>query len=546
MAEPVVSFLLENISKLLIDEGKFLAGVSEQAEQLQSKLRLMLSLLKDADARQDEDAVIREWSSQSKDVAYEAENAFETFAFEVEPTKRKGIVNVLKRYGIRSIMERAGPSSRQQQLMTRTYSHVEEEDFVGLESDVKTLVEQLVNEDVVRVISICGMGGLGKTTIARNVYNHPNVRRYFDGIAWVCISQQWKAKDILQGILVKIIPEKIKEILKFWTNDMLVRQLYSFQLSKSKRCLIVLDDIWSIDAWDGIKDAFPNGGRGSKILLTTRNKNVSIQIEPNGFHHEPRLLSQNESWELLQKEALRQRYALSHGDLIHLRYLCLRDYDFLMFPSSSGNLEHLETLDLRGYNRNSMWIRDVLRKLKGLKQLYLPVDYTFPSRERLFGLTKLEILENFKPQYFEINDLWSQRRYQVFWRNCIAAIFIIYILIVNIGMLPKYKTDFFRNLIELVLTRSLIERDPMETLEKLPSLQRLWLKDGAFVGEEMICHRMGFPQLTFLSLRGLPWLRCWRVEDGAMANLCRLKILSCFRLEMIPDGFRYITTLSIA
>ncbi|CDP07161.1 unnamed protein product [Coffea canephora] len=51
--------------------------------------------------------------------------------------------------------------------------------------------------------------------------------------------------------------------------------------------------------------AFPIGRKGNKILLTTRNKNVAMRIGPNGFHYEPRLLTNAESYELLQSKALR-------------------------------------------------------------------------------------------------------------------------------------------------------------------------------------------------------------------------------------------------
>ncbi|XP_027118892.1 putative disease resistance protein At1g50180 [Coffea arabica] len=348
LAEPVVSFIIERLSNLLIEEGKHLHGASDQAEQLQSELKLMQGLLRDADAKQRDDAVIREWISQSKDLAYEAEDLIETFAFKVGSRRGGGLVNVLKRYtcifkecymrhrvgvdiqglntrvsnltscfrdyGIRTIVEKEGPSSRQLRWIRRIYSHVEEEDFVGLERNVEVLVPKVVSEDGTshyRVVSICGMGGLGKTTIARKVYNHPNVRRHFDRFAWFCISQQWQTKEILQGILVNLIPEKKDEIVKSWSADELVRQLYHIQ--QNKRCLIVLDDIWSFDAWECIKNAFPTREKGSKILVTTRNKDVVIRMD--AFHHEPRLLSFDESWELFQKKALGERYNNHEGPI---------------------------------------------------------------------------------------------------------------------------------------------------------------------------------------------------------------------------------------
>ena len=354
LAAPFVSFLLENIARLLAEEGQFLGGVRDQAQQLQSKLSILLSLLQDADLRQDERAVFREWISQSKEVAYDAEDALEAFAFQVASRNRKGIANFLKRYscilsecymrhrvgseiqdlqsriseltksfqecGISARPEEEGPSSRRQPLFRRTYSHVKEDNFIGLDNDVEMLVQKLTNEheeSPKSVASIFGMGGLGKTTIARKVYNHPKARQHFDAFAWVCISQQWQTKDILQQILVKIIPESREEILRKWTENELVGHLHAIQLSK--KCLIVLDDIWSPDPWESMKDAFPTTETSrSKILLTTRNRNVAIHIGPNGFHHEPRLLTHDESWELLKKKA--GEHSRDHGMLFSVLF----------------------------------------------------------------------------------------------------------------------------------------------------------------------------------------------------------------------------------
>ncbi|XP_027179443.1 probable disease resistance RPP8-like protein 2 [Coffea eugenioides] len=162
------------------------------------------------------------------------------------------------------------------------------------------------------------MGGLGKTTLAQKVYNHPKVRRCFDGIAWVYVSQTWQKEDILQRILLSLIPEKREEIVK-WRDEELVRQL--FQILQNKKCLVVLDDIWATEPWECIKQAFPIRNDGSKILVTSRNKDVALHIDPNGFHHQPRFLSEDESWQLLQRKALRGRFHGEHEDLKKLENL---------------------------------------------------------------------------------------------------------------------------------------------------------------------------------------------------------------------------------
>ncbi|XP_027152063.1 probable disease resistance RPP8-like protein 2 [Coffea eugenioides] len=98
-------------------------------------------------------------------------------------------------------------------------------------------------------------------------------------------------------------------------------------------------------------------------------------------------------------------------------------------------------------------------------------------------------------------------------------------------------------LTRLRLSGTKIEEDPMGTLEKLPGLRRLVLGRNSFLGQEMICRSMGFPQLKHLELNGLGNLKLWKVDDGAMPKLLTLGIDECEQLEMIPDGLRCLTTL---
>nr|XP_027096092.1 putative disease resistance protein At1g50180 [Coffea arabica] len=164
--------------------------------------------------------------------------------------------------------ESSAPSRLQQ--LRRTHSFVAEEDAVGLHYDIEMLVKYLLNEvereHKISVASIFGMGGIGKTTLARKVYHHGRLKHYFKGFAWVCVSQQWQPKDLLQGILLKLIPEQ-RNLIMTSKQDELARLLQ--QHLRARRCLIVLDDIWSTDAWDCLKDAIPVSEHGTKILLMT-------------------------------------------------------------------------------------------------------------------------------------------------------------------------------------------------------------------------------------------------------------------------------------
>ncbi|XP_070681317.1 putative disease resistance protein At1g50180 isoform X1 [Malus domestica] len=340
MAEAVVSMVIEGLKGGLIEEVKFLSGVGDQIKHAQIELLLMQGFLKDADTRQ-EDNEVRIWVQIIRDAAYDLEDVIESFALKVALRRGGSVKLVLKRFAcifnevynrhkfgseiesittklsklrlslqgydikqIRGTQYGGATSFERQKEQRETYPHVIERDVVGLEKDIEILVTQLVKEEKgPKLVSIWGMGGSGKTTLAKQVYGHnEDVKRHFDCFAWVCVSQQCQGKEVLEDILVQLTRDT-KDKTKEMNKNQMVEKLCSIQ--KEKKCLVVLDDVWTRDAWNSLKNGFPIGAETkSRILLTTRKKDVAEIAGENGFVHVSHALDDEGCLELFKKIAI--------------------------------------------------------------------------------------------------------------------------------------------------------------------------------------------------------------------------------------------------
>ncbi|XP_042060614.1 putative disease resistance RPP13-like protein 3 isoform X2 [Salvia splendens] len=173
---------------------------------------------------------------------------------------------------------------------------------VGFDDEEAKIIGHLKQtKDKLDVMSIVGIPGQGKTTLAWKVYQNESICFHFPIRIWVYMSQVFNSKDVFLQILKKFTPSQDTSSL----NDDEWAQTVRACLENEK-FLLVLDDVWSVDAWEKIQAVLPLGNGEGKVLITTREKVVGEQSKVYRPPHNLKFLSRDESWELLQYEVFEE------------------------------------------------------------------------------------------------------------------------------------------------------------------------------------------------------------------------------------------------
>ncbi|OMO59364.1 Disease resistance protein [Corchorus capsularis] len=184
----------------------------------------------------------------------------------------------------------------------------EEDDLVGIEAPRKKLMALLLAEDSrLKVISVVGMGGSGKTTLVNKVFDDVIIKNSFTYHVWTTISQSFKMDELLKDIIRQIytgnrqgVPLEVETMKSSDLKKMVHNSL------RSSSYLLILDDVWSRNAWNAIKQALPKGDR-SRIVLTTRDITVAPAAcqEFDAKIHTMDKLSDKESKRLFLRKAFK-------------------------------------------------------------------------------------------------------------------------------------------------------------------------------------------------------------------------------------------------
>ncbi|KAL5574444.1 hypothetical protein UlMin_016143 [Ulmus minor] len=251
MAEALVSLLVENLGSLALQwieqEVKLAKGVENEVASLKTNLEDIQAVLEDAEKKKLSNPLVKRWVEKLEGVSYDMDNVLDewkTAILEYKIGKEEGGALVrpkkevffpmlsscfcfpkVNQLGLRrdiahkikvlnKDLDRIAKEKDKYNLNTttveqpverqKTTSFVDETETYGRDEDKMKLVSKLLSESshhqqVLQVISIVGMGGLGKTTLAQLAYNDEKVKDHFEERIWVCVSDPFEETKIVKS-----------------------------------------------------------------------------------------------------------------------------------------------------------------------------------------------------------------------------------------------------------------------------------------------------------------------------------------------------------
>ncbi|XP_044499022.1 putative disease resistance RPP13-like protein 1 isoform X2 [Mangifera indica] len=318
--QPVVSELVKRLFKILESSEvkdfarQLVGGVDSEIKDLKDKLRLIGNLLGKMEDMQLSDDSLKIWFDNLQHWAYDAEDLLDEFAYEALRHKRKAEHQASSSRRFSSLPASfSSPlfavqmgskikkiNSRLEKLRQQRSAEHEFQKLPGLpptdvaapqkpgetsslplgqvygrNEDETELLKMVKSGTNFQVIAVVGMGGIGKTTIARAVFNHKELEDFkFEKKAWVCVSST-TTFDVLN--ISKALLEKFSSSV---SNNLDKVQRNLEDEVRGKKFVIVLDDIWMVeyDEWEKLMSPFTDGAPGSVMIVTTRDADVARKI----------------------------------------------------------------------------------------------------------------------------------------------------------------------------------------------------------------------------------------------------------------------------
>nr|XP_025877981.1 disease resistance protein RGA5-like isoform X3 [Oryza sativa Japonica Group] len=231
------------------------------------------------------------WRDNVREMAYDIEDCIDVFMYHLGDGHNKdGLLQKTARK-IRKLRVRYQIANKIQELKARVMEVAQRRSrYIGLGIDgPREEISRWLTEEgqsgptqQLKVVSIVGFGGLGKTTLANQVYKQ--VKDKFNCTSFLSVSKNPDVLKLLKNLLLEVQKKEIiikssltpSEFTKFPDDNQKLIDTLREHLA-NKRYLIVIDDIWSTKIWNNIQCAFVQNNYGSRVIITTRIEDVATK-----------------------------------------------------------------------------------------------------------------------------------------------------------------------------------------------------------------------------------------------------------------------------
>jgi len=622
----IADSLIAKLASQLYEEASRVMGLYDHLQDFTHTLSLVKAVLLDAEQRQEHNHELREWLRQLKRVFSDAQDVLDEFECQTlqnqvvkahATTKTKvarffsssnpllfrykmaqQIKDVNKRldkvaadrhkFGLQTI----DVDTRVVHRRDMSHSHVTDSDVIGREHDKGKIIHLLMQKNDIdidkglSVIPIVGMGGLGKTTLAKFVFNDDRINECFPLKMWVRVSENFDIKQMI----VKIInsandSDSHTHAPEFQLSLLDMEQLQNQLRNKlaGKKFLLVLDDVWNEDRmkWVELRNLIQVGAAaGTKILVTTRSHSIA-SLMGTVPSHILQGLSFEDSVSLFVKWAFKEGEEENYPHLINIGRdiakkcrgvpLAVRTIGSLLYSKFEVNeWEYVKDSEIWNLPQKKEDILPTLKLSYDLMPSYLrqcfalfslyPKDYEFVNFEvtTLWGalgllgsLKKNMTQEDVANQYF--NELLSRSFIQDFVSCGTAYTFKIHDLVHDLALFVAKDecllvNSHIRNIPESIRHLSFVENDldvKSFSAKSVGVRTILFPKDGVGAKSEAfftLVSRYKYLHILDLSYSSVETL------PGFIGKLKHLRSLSLHdnkRIRELPDSICELQSLQV-